>query len=595
MSDLADNKKIKPSDVFVDRRLPYEPLKAGDREVPTTISDKPPYIVVESIQNLFTANASNLPTRHGQTVAALAEHFAKQYGKAHEQGYALLDLDFSTMSEQTLELMTDPVVKMVSTSDTAAVKFNSVEADDIWKQSHTVFVASGGNAGKSREGLRDAAPLEYNHTTHADTMLRVGSIDSQHGNTIADYSSPSGVSFAVRNPFFQELEPVEYRFVRDHGEISALYIKNARFDVEQTLDAAKKANPKLAEELERQLMIGQANKIAQLKGFEGVFDAPAAERDVIFNQAILEIKQPEVRREINIALMSDYLNGHERALIEAHRLAERKREKFDPDGDGLSSQVTGTSFAQPHAASMVSPMLALAQNEYPRLTEYEITGAALIAASKQQDLTYHGSPVPFESNGRLRHGNLASGFGELTYANYEAVVRGLGDFSKQHPELSTQQTWVDAINFRHEGGQAYSYTIPQDSISLRTSLDLEFQNQSVPETITLVSPNGYRMAVPVSTFRETPDKGSLSTDAFFGTNSKGDWKIELPEGYALKNVVAHDAGFAKGGLMDAFLGQYTGERKMAQKFECSSDCKPGDALKPTAIAGVLPEEDQRKR
>lgn len=455
-------------------------------------------------------------------------------------------------------------------------------ADKFWAGTDAIFFKSAGNSGNRSYGMQRAHAEMY---MRADTMAFVGEAGVSEDGIVAmeGHSSRSGASFAVTNPFFQGYR---YPYVRDqelpdvmdrvYDNVSELY-KNLDISGEDIF----------ADKLKVQFY--SPNSIASLKEAH-----PDFEKAVFDGKEYISEQDTAWQYKNAGKVLNAFKNG-----ITAAR--EHWLDYFNADErEGIAS-LYGTSFASPHATGMFAAM----HEKYEDLNEYDLLAAALIAAEPVYLVKQYGEghgKVPYSFNGKLWHNPGAAGFGFLSEDAFAKASGEMANMLANDPMLASQEqkasssyvqftpdsttdvrpedikpmvnepelensdniqaTFIEeAAREGLENAEFHEYPleIGDDVLALRTNLAVEFKGGMAvaPEYITLINPLGGEVRVsPTKLLRGDGDYSLATTDGHFGIETKGTWKIRVPDHIEIESARLDISGVTRGGLIEKYLDQH---------------------------------------
>ncbi|MDB5491436.1 MAG: hypothetical protein JWO78_1285 [Micavibrio sp.] len=375
----------------------------------------------------------------------------------------------------------------------------------FWSAQKTIIVQAVGNSGQNPDADRskEPSPLIYNRK-----WLQVGAAELKSGVLkAADYSSAADPSYITRNPFEQGFNTP---FYKKPGQILEESITRYNSTLPEEYWGCTKSVP-----------------------------APATQE----TWAKSEKGREHVRK-----CVTDIFNT----------LADK---------NGNSKEMLlGTSFTAPNSAKDIGGVMS----SKPGLTPEAYVAATLFAAR------------PLESDARLHY--IPNGSGVSSYditgktglglvegARLNQVVQSMLDLQKSNPALKTTPHTADSgtilfrkpsaveqhpINFEDRTNN-YRLPVGEDSTNLRTALEIRLKgkfNVNNPPEMELTSPQGVKIPLVTTAAGGNNPTIYASTNAFFGTASKGDWTLSVKNN-EVDSASITIGGLERGGLIDAYIAR----------------------------------------
>ncbi len=391
---------------------------------------------------------------------------------------------------------------------------------DFWRNAQTISVQAAGNDGvDSNNDLQRQG--EYVIDLN-DTHLRIGAaIKDKNGRTTVDYySSPTAPMAVTYNPFENNFR---YAFFYTKAEI------------ESYIDRSFKT-------------MNDLEKVTQCK---------------TRSKETFEQNKARVRKCI---------------------LREFKR-SYDPTP---INEINGTSFTAPHASGMILATKGMIEGIYGDniLTSYDYFTLIALSATpveKAQTLKKNRTTtLDYNNNGAgLFYNHNYAGFGALDYTIMQQKALEMAKAVSENPALKSQETFAHYVIDKTNSTQAIdgkkkviSFNINDDGIALRTLLRLKFEGgaQDVPETITLISPNGGRIKISPSKEVKEDQYSFVATNGFIGNDLRGTWHIEMPKKVILNSFNFSVSHTQRNGVIEMAVMQRASETK--GKLHYTSRSKP---------------------
>lgn len=227
--------------------------------------------------------------------------------------------------------------------------------------------------------------------------------------------------------------------------------------------------------------------------------------------------------------------------------------------------VGGTSFSTPRAAGL---FLAALQR-HPDLGKHDLL-AAMILSARPADVIADArgeadTPVAKTRNGRGLPRSRAGGFGLVTAEAFAREAQAIAALGRGHPALHTTERdtvseiaiWRDAAPEPVAGSREYEVRVADDLLFMRGVLVMSFGdgNEKVPADITLIDPRGGEARLSPARYKRGSRLVMAGTDAFFGVNGAGTWRVRVPEPHTLAAAGLSIEGVEAGpdSLIDRFL------------------------------------------
>ncbi|WP_435640933.1 S8 family serine peptidase [Micavibrio aeruginosavorus] len=220
----------------------------------------------------------------------------------------------------------------------------------------------------------------------------------------------------------------------------------------------------------------------------------------------------------------------------------------DREAGKLNCDVTGTSFASPNVAGHIATL----RSQFPEATDQDIRATALLSASQDdvdvdsgQDRSALTKSMVRNARG-LQHSTI-TGFGIYNPDHHKTLLNTLHT-NKQHIEpVILRDTGAKTVDFDFQrNARRVTVQIPDDMATLKTIFEFRVKPQTVspyeiyqnglPEDVSLRSPSGTEVKLTAAWDRPTlaDPRGMrmvVSTSAFLGESTKGNWTLILPQMY----------------------------------------------------------------
>ncbi len=264
------------------------------------------------------------------------------------------------------------------------------------------------------------------------------------------------------------------------------------------------------------------------------------------------------------APLSDLFRAYSACARETLASYYARRDR-DPARSHDLRAVGGTSFSTPRAAGL---FLAALQR-HPELGKHDILAAMILSARPADVVAGAGgaadAPVTATRNGRGLVRSRAAGFGLVTADDFASKVEALAALRRDRPALQTTErdtvsdiaTWRDAAPEPVGGFREYQVRVTDETLFMRGVLVMSFGggNERVPADITLIDPQGGEAALSPARYKRGSRLVMAGTDAFFGVNAAGTWRVRVPEPFTLAAAGLSIEGVEAGpdSLIDRFL------------------------------------------
>ncbi|WP_435640934.1 hypothetical protein [Micavibrio aeruginosavorus] len=227
-----------------------------------------------------------------------------------------------------------------------------------------------------------------------------------------------------------------------------------------------------------------------------------------------------------------------------------------PDAGKQVCNIEGTSFSAPN----VNGHLTTLRTQFPDATDMDTYITALLAASQDtlhiapdQDADYFNTHSA--TNARGLHYNMISGFGLYDPARHAQLLQTMKTSGQS---LSTRfiQAAKGAVNEPDGADRTITFHVNENAAAVRTIVEFrliphstskdDILEQGLPTHVTLVSPSGTAMRLPVATEPLSLSDAdgyrmAVAAPAFLGEKTDGVWTLRLPRGEFHTPKIGHAA------------------------------------------------------
>lgn len=216
-----------------------------------------------------------------------------------------------------------------------------------------------------------------------------------------------------------------------------------------------------------------------------------------------------------------------------------------PDAGKTVCNIEGTSFSAPN----VNGHLTTLRTKFPQATDTDTYITALLASSQDtlrigmdQDANYFHAQSAINANGL--HYNTISGFGLYDPAQHERLLEHL---IRENKTLSSRfiHAATGTVSEPENADRTITFNVDDNAAAIRTIVEFrltphstskdDILEQGLPTHVTLVSPSGTAIRLPVATEPLSLSDAdgyrmAVAAPAFLGEQTNGTWTLRLPRG-----------------------------------------------------------------
>ena len=260
--------------------------------------------------------------------------------------------------------------------------------------------------------------------------------------------------------------------------------------------------------------------------------------------------------------------------------AKSRKERNEKIDATKGASVEGTSFTAPVAAGL----MAEAKDRHPGLSNYEYMSAMRISARPFIGVKDNDANI-YTANGNDRLWSVTSGFGYMDPAKLnDRVLPEMEKLRKQgvtsvEKNLETERMAYAEPSNVENGRNVYEIPVTDSATVLNQDFSMVFKNRKIPPEVEIIAPNGQSVKIaPSRSFAangvDVSSVSNVTTDAHFGSDSRGMWKIAVPEGYDLASVQSFMTGVERGGVIDKTIAAFPQEKPSVLKINPDLSATP---------------------